>query len=118
MGERKSRLEQMQAVSSVVPQYPGKEAMEKVVAVPIRPFATKYATALIMRMIGYWHVWSLTPGGRAGIIDRGWMSRRAAYQAEADFRSIFGCSVEDFDPKTLPAWLLGPDDAPEATPDA
>jgi hypothetical protein len=35
------------------------------------------------------------------------MSRRAAYQAEADFRSVFGCSVEEFDPDTLPGWLLG-----------
>lgn len=110
MGERKSRLEQAEAVAALVPDYPGKESIEKVVSIPIRPFAQKAATSHIMRMIGYWHVWSLTPGGRAGIVDRGWMSRRAAYQAEADFRRVFGCPVEDFDPKNLPTWLLGPDE--------
>ena len=100
------RLEQTAEFSRKLPGYPGREAVEAALRPVLEPWATKWSAAVVMRLIGYWHVHQIV-GGRAEIIDRGWMSRTSAYSAEADFRRVFGCAVEDFDPANLPAFILG-----------
>ena len=110
MAEPKSKLERLEAAAKVVPQYPGRAALEKAVTPAVRVLVNRASTAQVMRLLGYWQVWSVTPGGRAEIVDRGWMGRRQAFQTEADFRSVFGCRVADFDPAKLPELLLGSDE--------
>jgi hypothetical protein len=70
----------------------------------VGPSAERISAQIVMRLLGYWQVHQLV-GGRAEIIDRGWMGRRAAYQCEADFRHVFGCEVSDFDPLVLPKFF-------------
>lgn len=98
-------LEQKKRAAEKIPNYPGRKAAEAVVRPFVTVWARKKSTAIVRGLLGYHAIWSVTPGGRAGIVDRGWMSRSGAYQAEADFRTVFGCSVEDFDPADLPKFL-------------
>lgn len=98
-------IEQKIAAAKKIPNYPGKKQVEKATRPLVEPWARRATTQVVMRLLGYWMVWNETPGGRAGIIERGWMGRRAAYQAEANFRYVFGVSVEDFDPAQLPRFL-------------
>lgn len=117
MGDPKGKLERLQAVAEAVPQYPGRKRAEEWVRPLVEPWAMRYSSTVVQRHLGYWLMWTQVPGGRAEIVDRGWMSRRTAYAAEADFRRIFGVPVEEFDPAQLPRFF-GLDDASEATPDA
>lgn len=110
------KLEAGANLARKVPRYPGQDQIEEAMKPLVRPFAERWTASIVMRLLGYWHVHQLV-GGRAEIVDHGWMSRRAAYQTEADFRRIFGCEVDDFDPAILPRFF-GLVDAPEATPDA
>lgn len=73
----------------------------------VRPWAVRESTRIVQRLLGYWLMWQHVPGGRAEMIDRGWMSRAAAYKAEADFLHVFGVSVEQFDPTQMPTFLFG-----------
>jgi hypothetical protein len=98
-------IERKQQIADAIPQYPGKRALEAAVRPLVTVWARKKSAAIVMRLIGYHAVWTVTPGGRSGIIDRGWMSRPAAYAAEADFRKVFGVSVEEFDPAQIAAYL-------------
>lgn len=102
-------FEQKKKLADSIPNYPGRKAAEALTRPIVTVWARKKSAQIVQRLIGYHAMWSVTPGGRAGIIDRGWMSRTAAYRTEADFRSIFGCSVEDFDPSQL-AHHLGLDE--------
>lgn len=85
--------------------------MEAAIRSAVQPWATKATTTIVMRLVGYWHFQNAV-GGRTHIIERGWMSRTAAYRTEADFRRVFGCEPEEWDPSKLQAFLLG--DAAEA----
>lgn len=98
-------FEQKQKIVEAIPNYPGRKAAEAVVRPFVTVWAQKKSAAIVMRLIGYHAVWSVTPGGRAGIVDRGWMGRRQAYATEADFRTVFGVGVEDFDPADIPKYL-------------
>lgn len=113
------KIDKLEAASNVakkLPRYPGQDHAEKVTIYVVGPFAERWTATIVMRLLGYWQVHRMV-GGRAEIVDHGWMSRRAAYAAEADFRRVFGCEVADWDPATLPGFF-GLVDAPEDTPDA
>lgn len=84
--------------------YPGKEQLTSVTEIAIGPSVEKWVARHFMRLVGYWHTHQVV-GGRAQIIDRGMMSRRAAYQAEADFREVFGVDVTEWDPSMLSKFL-------------
>ena len=109
------KLEAGANVARKVPRYPGQGQVEDAMRPLILPFAEKWTATIVMRLLGYWQVQQLA-GGRAEVVDHGWMSRRAAYAAEADFRRIFGCEVSYFDPSVLPKFF-GMVDGTVATPE-
>lgn len=73
----------------------------------VQSWARHQSWQAVERCVGYWFLWSQVRGGRAEIIDRGWLPRRTAYDREAEFRAIFGVPVEEWDPTTLGTFLLG-----------
>jgi len=68
---------------------------------------------IVERCVGYWLLWSQVEGGRREILERGWMSRRTAYDREAEFRAVFGMELEEFSPEILREFLYGRDDSTE-----
>ena len=116
MSDPKGTIGRMAAIAESLPEYPGKKHADMLIRPLVEGPATRWSTAIIQRLLGYWLMVSQYPGGRAEIVDRGLMSRSAAYAKEADFRLVFGCEVQDFDPATLPKFF-GLVDAPEATPE-
>lgn len=89
-----------------VPNYPGRQQLEAL----LRPWAMRYSAQVVQRLLGYWLMRQHLEGGRAELVERGWMSRAATYHAEADFRAVFGVSVEDFELDLLPKFLFGDQD--------
>lgn len=98
-------LERAEKVVAKIPKYPGRAAAEAAVRPVVEPWARHTSAQVIMRLVGYWAVWSVTPGGRAEIIDRGLMSRSRAFGTEADFRKMFGVGVAEFDLSMLAKFI-------------
>jgi len=99
----RSHVVRLKIANKLAFDYPGKRTLEKA----LKPAAKVAANHKITRLLGYWLVWSQCEGGRSEIIDRGFLSRASAYATEADFAHVFGCTVEEFDPRDLPVYLFG-----------
>lgn len=100
-----TNLERAGKVVAKIPNYPGRKQAESIVMPLVEPWARHTSAQIVMRLVGYWAVWSATPGRRAEIIDRGWMSRSRAFGTEADFRKLFGMELAEFDLSMLPKFL-------------
>jgi hypothetical protein len=101
----RGKIERLEAVAAKVPQYPGRKQAEAVTRPLVDPWARKQSAAIVQRLLGYWLMVQQYPNGRKDLIDLGLMSRSSAYGREADFRRVFGVSVEDFDPAQLPRFF-------------
>jgi hypothetical protein len=106
----RTKLDRLETAAKRMPNYPGRKKLEAVVRPMIEPWAQRASSAVVQRLLGYWMMWASYPGGRREIVDLGLMSRAAAYNAEADFRRVFGIPVEDFDPSMLQRFFHGTDD--------
>lgn len=96
-------IEKKKKAAAKIPNYPGRKAAEALVTPFVTVWAKKSSARTVQRLLGYWvmrqHV------TRQDIADLGWMSWRSTYDAEADFRTVFGCSVDEFDPASVPLHL-------------
>lgn len=96
-----------------VPEYPGRRWAENVFTVAFgsitEALAAKWTFATSLRCLGYWLVWTQTPGGWREMVDRGWLSRPGAYKWESEFRELFGVTVEEFEPSMVRTFFVGPE---------
>jgi len=89
-----------------VPQLTGRDKVEETTRALFIDVTTQQAMRHVMRLIGYHYVVSECKG-RASMVRAGWISERASYQAEKDFREVFHCAALDWDPSTLRDFLRG-----------
>lgn len=87
-------------VAKAVPDYPGREAWNRLLEPLVEPLARRYAGHNVVRLVGFatlWHAY----GGTKEFIDGGVLSRASVYRMASEFHAVFGYPVEDFDPSKM-----------------
>ena len=82
-----------------VPQYPGRQALERVLGPLVAPLAARGAGSTIQRLLGFWVMQATYGGDLAGLVERGFYSRAGVWKSATEFRDLFGCDVADFLPE-------------------
>jgi len=85
------------ALSRVLPDYPGRQALQEVLRPVIEPLAAKYAGHHVQRLLGFWFCWHVM-GGVDGMTSSGMWSRAAVYRQRSEFHEVFGEPVEVWSP--------------------
>jgi hypothetical protein len=86
------------AAAARVPNYPGREALERALGPLIAPLTSRVAGHMIGRLLGFW-VLQASYGDHFALIESGVSSRANVYKQLAEFRDVFGVDVADFLPE-------------------
>lgn len=85
-------------IAERVPQYPGRKAVERVLAPMVGSVGDLYAGHVLQRVCGFWLL-THACGGWAGLRSTKLLSEPGAYKQRRAFRVLFGCDAEDFEPE-------------------
>lgn len=88
-----------------VPDYPGREILERVLGPLVAPLTLRIAGTTVQRLLGFW-VLHATYGDLFGLVDAGVFSRAGVYKWSKEFRDLFGVEVGEFLPE-IAAQLYG-----------
>lgn len=81
-----------------MPNYPGREALERVLGPLVAPVARRGSGFVVQRLLGFWVMQAAYGGDLSGLVEHGIFSRAGAYKQAQEFRDLFGCDATDFLP--------------------
>lgn len=88
----------VKAAAALVPNYPGREALERTLGPLLAPLTSRVAGHMIQRLLGFW-VMQATYGDPFALVEAGLSGRANVYKQIGEFRDVFGVEPEDFLPE-------------------
>lgn len=90
------------ALGRALPDYPGRQLLEGVLAPVVRPVAAHLAGQSVQRLLGFFLLWH-SYGGFEGLLASRVISRAGIYAQRREFAEVFGVDVDEFLPEVATA---------------